>query len=185
MDETEDRLDTREIKRIPGDDTEDIPFDPANDTGFGTTEIEIEGVKVQIHVTHNLRHLLAVHIRPPVIHKTTQDYLEKSAEAYGPLYENGSLERVLIMLMDVYSRLYRKLEDAVKRTYDLIDAKNEAADIFDKDTPGYARRIKSFTPTEEQRHIDEYFLSKGIDAIAHIAQQTNTKVDLTKLCDEL
>src|SRR3989344_4484359 len=117
MDEVEARSGGVELTRHPSDDTEDVVFNPASETGFGMTEVEINGVRAHIHITHNFVHFLASHMNIHVTHRTTQVYLETSTLAYSPLFEDGTLKKVLIMFEQKYSRLYKKLEGIVHRMY--------------------------------------------------------------------
>jgi len=172
----------RRPPEIPEDYTEDVPFNPNNQTGFGDREVVFDGYSYPIHDTHNLRTVLSLIMRPRIRHKTTASGLELASEEHGPKLESGELEALLREMTEYYPRLYAKLEEIVKRTYEATDAINEVLEISGRESEDYERVAEQYRLSKREKDLEDYFLSKGFDGMAATAAETGMSVDLSQVC---
>jgi len=169
------------ITELPDEDIEFIPYNPLNATQFSDHDVEIKGYKVRTHSVNNFPKKFAIIVNPGVKTRGARSILEDDGRIYEPVFKELHLEQLADALRFKYPKLYARMAAIATDFYEAIDDTQEAIEIHGRQSPQFEEaKAKEFLPPE-QFNYNEYFFSKGYDALALIAQEYGLNVDLKKL----
>ena len=144
-------------------DIEDIPFNTANETGFGAEAIVINGEKQEIHHTNNLKMKFGSYID----YKEGKDPATLFDEVYRDSFPQWRFEEIFDELAANYPVLYQKM------------LKITAERFEERETLGTGE-VK---PIAEEEIVErKVVFSKAFDALVPIARRIDPNYDLGNFC---
>jgi hypothetical protein len=168
---------------IPQDDTEDIPFSPQVDTGFGLKEVLINGQTITVHETNRLRDALASYFKPAAHNQNTLSQLEILDQVYGPRIKTGQFEGVFSRIEHDYPKLFAKITGMIQDFYTELDEKNQAGQQYGRESAQFTQVVDKWKSTEDDINLKEYFYSKFFDAMAIAGPEIDLQAPLSMLCE--